>query len=144
MLTTSAKRCSNFTASRKGGSKPPFLFLLEARRPRFTQLGSSLLPLRYDVSMAIAIRDDVANAVPYNRLIERLLSEGRTALVCRCSRDNCARSLFVFHESNTAGEALKWHVGFLLERSHPDHDPVYAINEDFPPEVDDLIPRPQV
>jgi hypothetical protein len=133
MLTTSAKRCSNFTASRKGGSKPPFLFLLEAPAYSLYSSRSSLLPLRYDVSMAIAIRDDVANGPPYNRLIERLLSEGRTALVCRCSHHNCARSLFVFHESNTAAEALKWHVGFLLERSDPDHDPVYAINEDLPP-----------
>jgi len=83
--------------------------------------------------MAIAIRDDVANGPPYNRLIERLLSEARTALVCRWSRDNWARSLFVFHESSTAVQALKGHVVFLLDRSHPDHDPIYAINEDFPP-----------
>ena len=102
------------------------------------------MSLRYDVSMAIAIRDDVANGPPYNRLVERLLSEGRTAIVCRGGHTNCARSLFVFHESNTAVEALKWHVGFLLERSHPDHDPIYAINEHLPPEVDDLLPSPQL
>lgn len=99
---------------------------------------------RYDTFMAIAIRDDVANSTPYNRLIERLLSEGRTALVCGCCGENCARSLFVFHEPKTAVEALKWHVGFLLERSHPDHDPIYAINEDFPPEVDNLLPSPHL
>jgi len=94
--------------------------------------------------MAIAIRDDVANSPPYNRLIERLLSEGRTAMVCECSTENCARSLFVFHEADAGVDALQWHVGFLLERSHPDHDLIYAINEDFPPEVDDLIIYPQV
>ena len=93
--------------------------------------------------MAIAIRDDVANHIPYSRLIERLLSEGRTPIVCMCSAENCARSLFVFHEADAAVDALKWHVGFLLERSHPDHDLIYAINEDFPPEVEELITYPQ-
>jgi len=52
--------------------------------------------------------------------------------------------LFVFHEPNSAVAALKWQVGFLLERSHPDQDSIYATNEEFPPEVDDLITHPQL
>lgn len=94
--------------------------------------------------MAIAIRDDVANMAPYNGLIERLLADGRAALVCECGYENCPRSLFVFHEQKTAAEALRWHIEFLLERSHPDHDAIYAINEDFPSEVDGFVTLPQL
>jgi hypothetical protein len=94
--------------------------------------------------MAIAIRDDAASSPPYNRLIERLLCEGRAALVCRCGRDNCARSLFIFHEPNSTVAALTWHGGCLLERSLPEHDSTYASNEEFPPEVDHLITHSQL
>src|SRR5215469_1377575 len=73
-------------------------------------------PLRYLHVDCDSRRRSQQPSVQSSHLIERLLSEGRTALVCRCGHDKCARSLFVFHEPNSAVAALKWQVGFLLER----------------------------
>jgi hypothetical protein len=92
--------------------------------------------------MAIAIRDDVANENPYNRIIERLLAEGRKVDVYRCPEDVCKRSLAVFYENPTDLSALEHHVLFFLARTHPQHDTICAFNEELPPEVEDLSAGP--
>ena len=85
--------------------------------------------------MAIAIRDDVAKGKPYNQLIERLLAENRQVVVYPCPRENCSRSMFVFYDRSTSLVALEHNVLLLLNRTHPDHDPVCALYEDPPIEV---------
>lgn len=94
--------------------------------------------------MAIAIRDDVATKNPYNRLIERLLSERRSVSVYRCPEDSCGRSMLVFYESPTNLTALEHHVLFFLTRTHPKHDDICALNEELPVEVENLIGRGEV
>ena len=89
--------------------------------------------------MTIAIRADVAKGKPYNQLIERLLAEHRQVVVYPGPRDNCARAMFVFYEGHTSLVALQHHVLLFLKRTHPEHDPVYALNEDLPVEVEALI-----
>jgi hypothetical protein len=86
--------------------------------------------------MAVAIRDDVAEGKPYNQLIERLLAERRRVTVYACPKDECPRSLFVFYQENTSLIALEYHVLLLLERTHPEHDPICTLNEELPFEVE--------
>jgi hypothetical protein len=88
--------------------------------------------------MAIAIRDDVAKGKPYNQLIERLLAERRRVAIYACPKDDCPRSMFVFYEENTSLIALEHHVLVLLGRTHPEHDPICALNEELPFEVEHL------
>jgi len=122
-----------------GGAGPPSLYQTVCDH----SCPTGDIGFRCDIVMAIAIREDVANYSPYNRLIERVLSEGRIALVWHCPGENCLRSLFVFHNANTKVEALRYNVHSLLGRTHPDHDSIYAINEYFPPEVSKLISYPR-
>ena len=89
--------------------------------------------------MAIAIRDDVANDIPYSRIIERLLSERRRVAVYPCPDDNCGGSMLVFYEGHTNLIALEHHVLFFLTRTHPEHDALCTFNEDLPFEVEKPI-----
>ena len=89
--------------------------------------------------MAIAIRDDVTNESPYARIIERLLSERRTVVVCQCPEESCGRSMFVFYEGHANLTALEHHVLFFLTRTHPQHDALCTFNEDLPFEVEKPI-----
>ena len=91
--------------------------------------------------MAIAIRDNVARAKPYSQVLERLLAEGRGVEVYKCPHENCPRSMLVFYEKNTGLVALEHHVLLLLNRTHPEHDPICALNEEMPLEVVDLKPE---
>jgi hypothetical protein len=48
-------------------------------------------------------------------------------------------SLFVFCVAATNTTAIEHPVSFLMGRTHPDHDPICTLNEEMPPEVENLI-----
>ena len=48
--------------------------------------------------------------------------------------------MFVLYDTSTSLVALEHHVLLLLNRTHPDHDPVCALNEDLPIEVEGIDP----
>jgi hypothetical protein len=90
--------------------------------------------------MASAIRDDVAKGKPYNQPIERLLAEHRQVVVYPCPREDCSCSMFVVYDRSTSLVTLEHPVSLLVKRTHPDHDPVCALNEDLPIEVEGIDP----
>ena len=81
--------------------------------------------------MGIAIRRDACGG-DVKSLVERYEKQVRPSLTVCCPQSNCGQQYVVyFDQSVTEAEVRE---GFLryLRRDHPDHPPLYEIDESIP------------
>ena len=81
--------------------------------------------------MGIAIRRDACEE-DLKRLVEHYEREGRTRIGVSCPESDCDQQYVVYF--NPPANEAEVHDGFLtyLRRDHPNHPPLYEIDESIP------------